>query len=210
LYVLPDAVTHVAYEMCERNSVSRTLLAEQVRAAARFAGPIRFDTYSALQDFILQWAGSHAQALAGLAGYKHSWQLRHIDELATAFFLVGRLTRIPRDLVRDHLFIPLDELADTGVTLDQLREGTMNEAMRRLLWKQAVRIRDAFAQGQALVNDLEGREARQFKRWWLGGLEVINEIERRKYDLWKRPITLSSIQRFRVSLQALMGRTTFR
>ena len=148
--------------------------------------------------------------MARLAGQKGSWQIPLIDELVRAYFLTGRLVYLPEDLARDHLFIPLDEMDHAGVSLEQLREGLVDEAMKRLFWKQTVRIRDAYAHGQNLVKDLTGWQRRVFKRWWLGGLYVLSEIERREYDVWSGPLTLTPLRRVQVQLQALVGKTSFR
>ena len=210
LRVLPQPVAEAAYEACRAHNLPRALLADQVKASASFLTAMQFETYAALQDFIRQWAGSQGRLLARLAGHKGSWQLPLVDELTRAFFLTGRLAHLPDDLSRDRLFIPLDEMRYAGVSLEQLRTGEVDEAMRRLLWKQTVRVRDAFAQGQPLVRDLSGWQRRAFKQWWFGGLELINEIERRDYDVWSQPLTITSVQRLRVRLQALVGRTSFR
>ena len=210
LRVLPQPVAEAAYAACRAHNLPRALLADQVKASAGFLTAMRFETYAALQGFIRQWAGSQGRLLARLAGHKGSWQLPLVDELTRAFFLTGRLAHLPDDLSRDRLFIPLDEMRYAGVSLEQLRTGEVDEAMRRLLWKQTVRVRDSFAQGQPLARDLSGWQRRAFKRWWLGGLELINEIERRDYDVWSQPLTITSVQRLRVRLQALVGRTSFR
>jgi len=208
--VVPASVAEAAYAACKSHALPLELLAEQVAASARFSGAIRFATSAELHTFVQQWAGSHARLLARLAGHKGSWQLPHVDELARAYFLTGRLVYLPEDLARDHLFIPLDEMQKAGVSLDQLREGTVDEALKRLFWKQTVRIRDAFAHGQNLVKDLSGRQRRVFKRWWLGGIYILTEFERRGYDVWSRPITLSTVRRMQVRMQALVGKTSFR
>ncbi len=210
LRVLPAPVAEAAYAACRAHDLPLALLADQVTASARFLDPIRFASYAALDAFVRQWAGAHGRLLARLAGLRGAWQIQQVDELARAFFLTGRLAVLPRDLAQDRLFIPLDEMAQAGVALEALRAGTVGEAVRKLLWKQAVRARDAFAQGKPLVRDLRGRPARAVKRGWLGGLEVLTEIERRGFDVWSRPVALSAVQRFRVRLQALVGRTSFR
>jgi len=210
LRVLPQSVAEAAYQACRAHNLPRALLADQVKASAGFQTAMRFETYAALQAFIQPWAGSQGRLLARLAGHKGSWQLPLIDELTRAFFLTGRLAHLPEDLARDRLYIPLDEMRHAGVSLDQLRAGEVDEALRRLFWKQIVRVRDAFGQGQSLARDLPRWQRRVFKQWWLGGLELVNEIERRQYDVWSQPLTVSSVQRFRVRMQALAGRTSFR
>ncbi len=208
--VIPGAVADAAYAACSAYDLPLEHLAAQVGAAGAFAGPLRFAEGGDVLHFIAQWVVPHGRLLAGLAGKTRSWQLPLVDELCRAFFLTGRLAALPEDLTRDHLFIPEADLGQMGVSFTQLRAGEVDENVRRLLWKQVVRARDAFAQGQPFARELDGRPARAFKRAWHGALELLNEIERRDYDLWSAPLSLSAFQRVLVRYQALFGRAAFR
>ena len=208
--VVPEPVWKAAYDACRAHRIPLDLLADQAAAAARFAGPIRFADRESFHAFIEGWAMPLGEALVRLAGARGSWQHGQARELARAFFLTGRLADLPRDLARDRLFIPQTDLEGADVRLDQLRQGRIDGAVRKLLWKQVVRARDAFAQGQPLVHELPRRHARALKRWLLGGLEWLGEIERRSYDVWTSPVALSSFRKAQVRFQAQFGRATFR
>lgn len=210
LKVVPQAIAKAAYEACAKNHIPVELLGRQVVAAELFRAPIRFEGAREVNEFIREWACSHGRALGHLAGASGSWQLTYVDELSTAFFWVGRLVTLKRDLERDRLFIPRSDLVQADVKIDQLREGRFDENVRRLLWKQSIRAKDAFAQGEQLAVDLPRSYAASLRRAWLGGLEVLNEIARRDYDVWSRPISLSLYHRALVRLQARFGRTNFR
>ncbi|MEX1056029.1 MAG: squalene/phytoene synthase family protein, partial [Rhodothermales bacterium] len=210
LNVMSDGVFRAAYEACTVNHIPIELLGRQIAAARRFKEPIRFADARKANEFIREWACSHGRALAHLADASGSWQLAYVDELSTAFFWVGRLVTMRRDLELDRLFIPQSDLDQADVTIEQLREGRRNENTRRLFWKQSIRAKDAFAQSEQLAIDLPRRYASALKRAWLGGLEVLNEIARRDYDLWSRPISLSVYHRSLVRFQARFGRTSFR
>lgn len=208
--IVPDRVWKAAHEACRAHRIPLELLADQAAVAVHFHGPMQFPEREALRDFIAQWAMPLGEGLVRLAGARGSWQHRYARELARAFFLTGRLAALPHDLARDRLFIPQTDLDLAGVSLEQLQQGAMDDAVRKLLWKQVVRARDAFAQGQPLVHELPRRHARALKRWWLGGLEWLSEIERRGYDVWSEPIALSPLRQAQVRFQARFGRTTFR
>lgn len=210
LRVISGDISDGAYAACSQHHLPLGLLADQVRVAARFTQPLRFEGALDLDRFAQQWAGSHAMLLARLAGLKGRWQQQPIGELAKAFFLTGCLCDLERDLARDRVFVPMADLQQFGVSMDHLRQGVMSDAMRRLLWKQTVRIRDAFARGLAIGNDLAGWQRRAFRKHWLGGLYLLAEIEGRKYDLWTRPFTLSRWRRTQLQLQVLTGKTSFR
>ncbi len=204
---MPEETARRAYRACADHELPHELLVVQILPARRLKEPpLRFATAAELDGFIRNWATPLATLLARLAGAGHSWQERSLHELTRGFFLTGRLVRLPQDLAHDRLFIPETDLEQTGVAVEQLRRGEVDEHLRRLFWKQAVRIRDALAQGQALTGELPRRYASALKRYWLGALDVLDEIERRDYDLWSRPIRLSGFRRLQVRLQAFFGR----
>lgn len=210
LKVVEPDIYEPAYRAREEYQLPRTLLAQQVEGAHRRLPPVRFINRAALRTFLDQWAVPHARLLAHLGGATGSWQLPRVDELAHGFFHVGRLAELPRDLENDRLFIPQEALQQQDVTLETLQDGEVTENVRRLLWKEIVQARDHMAQGRKLADDLTGRMRRAFKRWWLGALAVVREIEERDYDVWSEPIRLTRFQRLRVRFQALAGRMTFR
>lgn len=204
-------LTAQVYEILERRRMPATYLADQVVASAAFAtGPVRFETKGDLAEFIRLWAASHGRLLAQLADAAHTWQLPHIDDLSRGFFLTGRLLELPRDLSDGRLFIPTSELQHHGLSFERLKKGDPDEAIRRLIWRQTVLARDALASGRLISKELSPRLSRALRRWWFGCLEVLNEIERRKYDVWSRPIEISRIRRFFVLLQMQFSKAAFR
>lgn len=205
--LLPEAVCSEAYAVCEEHDLDRSLLGAQVTGARILSGETRFETTDALKEFVRLWAVPHGRLLAGLAGADYSTQLRSADELARGFFHLGRLATLPRDVRQDRLFLPLDELRQAGVTVEQLQQGRVDESIRRLLWKHSVRIRDALVQGRSLINDLSFRQGYALKWYWMGARALLTELDRRDYDLWSRPLDLGFFRRGQVYVQTFFGRT---
>ncbi len=205
--LLREDVWEDAYAACEEHDLDRSLLAAQVDAARALYGETRFENSSALKNFVGLWAVPHARLLAGLADINMSVRLRYVDELARGFFHLGRLITLPRDVDQGRLFIPLDNLQQKGVTIDQLRDGDVNDSVKGLLWKESVRVRDALAQGRPLIGNLSLRRRFALKRFWVGALELLKELERRDFDLWSEPLTLSFFRRVQVYVQTLLGRS---
>lgn len=204
--IVREAVWSAAYEACGAHDLDRDLLAVQVEAAQHLQGSTRFHTKSDLEAFVRSWAVPHARLLAGLAGVDQNWKLPRIDELARGFFYINRLVMLPQDLERGRLFIPIEDLRQSDVSIEQIRDGTVTENVRRLLWKQSIRARDALAQGQPLMKELRFRMRYALKRWWLAALELLNELERRDYDLFDEPLRLSTFRKLQVYLQTVFGR----
>lgn len=208
--VVREEVWTNAYSACETHGLDRQLLGAQVEGARALVGETRFETASSLKDFVRLWAIPHGRLLAGLAGVDLAIQLRYADELSRGFFHLGRLLTLPEDVVKGRLFIPLENLRQKDVTIDQLKNGNVDEAVRELLWKESVRVRDALAQGRPLIAGLSLRQRFALKRDWMGALELLQEMERRNYDLWSRPLELSFFRRMQVYVQTLLGRSVSR
>ena len=208
--VLSEDVTEAAFEAAAEHNLTRDYLAQQLLGAARWHGMFRVGDWMELRSFLDGWAIPHARLLAQLGGVRLQSQFRQVDELARGFFLIGALVRLPELVREDTLWVPRAALEKDDVRVEQLRTGAMNKALETLMWRQVIRARDALAQGQPLVYDLNRRQRSAFKRYWLGGVEVLQEIERRGYDVWSAPVSLTWRHRLQVEYQARFGRTTFR
>jgi len=178
----------------------------QLDVAHHLYGSLQIKDAVELKGFITRWEAPHAYLSAKLADAAYTWQRKLIDELTMGFFIVDMLLQLPEYLEKDRVFVPLSELEHANVSLHQLQNGERTDAVQRLLWKQTIRARDAFAQGQPLIKELDRKYRGRVKKNWLTALEYINEIEKRKYDVWSAPVELSSMQRFQVFVLSIIGR----
>ena len=210
LRIIAPQVARRAYAACEQHDLDAAFLADMVQAAASMVPPVRFATTKDLLAFVRLRCGAHARLLSQLAGQRGRFRTRGIQEYAKALFLTKRLCCLPQDLERDRLFLPLTDLKQFGVSVEQFQRGGLDERVRRLLWKQAVRIRDAYGASQRLGLDLTGWARRQFRRDWMEGLYLLSVVEKRKFDVWTKPVTLSGARRMQMRWQILVGKTSFR
>lgn len=172
--------------------------------------PLQFKNKAALYAHIEATLVPFARILGRFAEVDHSWQRKYVTEFARGFFVIRTLVHLKQDLNRDRLFIPMVDLHQASVERAALMHGHIDENIRKLLWKQVIRARDAFSHAQPLVQEVPRRYRSMVKRAWVGGLEVLGEIERRKYDVWSRPITLSPFQQAQVFIQTRLGKATSR
>jgi len=206
LRVVPEETWSDAYEACEEFDLNLDWLGAQVEAARLLVGTTRFETDDRLDTFVRLWAAPHARLLAHLAGVTNSVQMSWVDELARGFFHLAHIVTLPEDLTRDRLFVPLEELRQYRVSVDQLRTGPATEEVQRLLWKQTVRVRDALQRGRALADDLSFRQGYALLWYWHGALTLIKELDQRDFDLWSAPIRLSTLRRIEIYLLMVFGR----
>ena len=208
LRMVREGIWRAAYKAVDTHDLDVSLLAEQVYASRFLQASARFSSTTDLEAFVRSWAVPHARLLANLAGVKHDWQISHVDELARGFFFLARFATLPHDLENGQLFIPISDLKQNDVSVSMLRNGEVSAGVRRLFWKHSIRIRDAFGQGQPLMKDLDFRYRIALKRWWHGALELLNEMERRGFDIWSEPIVLSPYRKLQVYVMIVFGRAT--
>ena len=207
--LVDDDVISRVNRAVQRFGLDAELFAMQIESAARLVGPIRFRRMVDQREFFAAWVYPHGRLLATLAKVGGPLYVNQVDAMSGAFFLVRHLVNLPADAARGHLFIPNDDLEAFGVSEEALMTGPPEDATRKLLWKQCVRIRDYFARALPLSRDLPRRHRTSFRRWWLGGLEVLNAIERRKFDVWAEPVGLSPYYRAQARFQARFARVSF-
>ena len=205
-----DLIPSVLLTQVKKTIASHDLPSEwfygQLDVAHHFYGTYHVKDAKELKSFITQWEAPHAYLSAKLADAAYTWQRKLIDELTMGFFIVDMLLQLPEYLKNGNVFIPLSELEHANVSLQQLKQGDRTDAVQRLLWKQTIRARDAFAQGQPLIKELDRKYRGTVKKNWLTALEYINEIEKRKYDVWSAPVELSRMQRFQIFVLSIIGR----
>ena len=180
--------------------------ASQIKGSYRYYSPVSFASGKELKDFLADTVVAQGKLVAKLIDVAHRWQIPQVTDLATAFFLVRKLVNLKDELAEGRLFIPLADLEQAGVSMEDLKLGNNNPQMQKMLWKQIVRVRDAFAQGQPLVKEVPRKFRRTFKRNWLTGLELIGEVEKRNYDIWTAPIELTKTQNFQITVLSFIGK----
>ncbi|GEM_PF-4201065 len=208
--LIPEEHYRAVESVIQEHNIPRTLFASQLLGASRLAPPVRYKDWPELEEFLRLMIYPQAGILAHLAGVYRTWQQEMVHELAQALFLTGRLIHFRRDIASDRLFFPLADLASSGLSLSDLRDRSLTEAKQKFFWQWSVRARLALSMALPLVHELPRRYRSTFKVWVIGTLEVLREIERRKFDLWSIEPGLSARQWIHIHLQALAGRTTFR
>ena len=164
-------------------------------------------TMQDLLDYTDQVLGSHALLLARLAGERSNWVEKPVREFARATFLTRRLCQLKHDLARGHLWIPRAIMEQARVDRKTLEEGSPTPEVRRLLWKQVVLIRDAYASCRTLTTDLSGWLRRRFRIYWTHGVHLLALIEARRFDVWSKPVMLSGLRRAHLYWQVYVGKS---
>ena len=189
----PDSETFVALADAVRAfEIPRNYLEEVVEGVRMDLTTSRYQTFEDLRTYCYRVASTVGLVSVRLFGGTAA----AIEPLAVDLGLAMQLTNIIRDvnedLARGRVYLPLDEMARFGYSLDELRRNVYNDAFVSLMRYQGERAHAYFENGLRLVQMLP-RRTRACPAV-LGGmyLRLLERIEARGYNVFKERVSLSS------------------
>lgn len=135
-----------------------------------------------------------------LFGYNDAERFRLSDATCTALQLTNFWQDIRRDRAAGRVYIPQNDMAEHGVTDEDLDADCASAALRKLVQFQVERTRELFAVGLPLIDSVRGRLRVDLALFSRGGLALLDAIERQGFDTLAQRPTLS--QSARVSMIA--------
>lgn len=163
----------------------------------------RYASFDELKAYCDRVAGAVGLVSLHIFGFTDPDAPRHAADLGVAMQIVNIMRDVAEDADRDRIYLPQDEMAEHGVTEDDVLSGRPTPQMRALLRSQGARAAEFFASGERLLPMLD-RRARACVSM-LGGLyqAILHEIEARDYDVFGERIALSTTRKL-----ALMSQNT--
>ena len=153
----------------------------------------RHATYRDLLEYCEHSANPVGHLFLWLFGYQDEERQLLADATCTALQLTNFWQDVRRDLEMGRVYIPQEDLQRFGCQVNQLRAGVADERFRRLMRFQVERTRDLFTQGARLVGMVDGPARLDIALFTLGGLHILNAIERQGYDVLGNRPTISQI-----------------
>jgi phytoene synthase len=151
--------------------------------------------------------GLQVLPILGRADESVRWDVleEHATALGTAFQLTNFLRDVAEDLRRDRVYLPQESLDMFGVDRERLRRGRVDEPIRNLLAWEIERTRGFYRAadpGIELVHPTS-RDCLRTARTLYS--EILDEIERRDYDVFSGRVSVGLRRRADVGFTGLRG-----
>jgi len=190
-----------------RDSVRRFILSFEnfenlLRAFESDVGVNRHRDFSSLLAYCACSANPVGRLVLELFGHRDPELFALSDCLCTALQLTNFWQDVARDLERDRIYLPLEDLQRFHYTLDDLRAGQVDDRWRELLKFEIMRTRQFFEQGKALPERVAPQLRVQLRLTWLGGMSVLGKVARVGYDVFRRRPSLSKLDFVRLYFRA--------
>lgn len=150
-----------------------------------------------------------------LCGYDDAERLALSDKTCTALQLANFWQDVSRDLDKDRIYLPQDDMARYGVTEEQLFARRFTPGFAALLQHETAFTHALFSEGLKLCDLVDRRVRLDIEMFNRGGLEVLRLIEKCGYDTLSRRPSVSKLRQVSILLGRLfasvgVGRNTLR
>ena len=185
-----------------RFTIPSKYLFDIIDGAESDLGIVRFASFAELESYCHQVASA-----VGLAG-RPIWGVNDPEAIApataagVAFQLTNILRDLGEDLTRGRVYLPQDELSRFDCSTDKWQDKAYAERFQNLMRFQVERVRTYYRQADALP-PLIPRDGRAVFTLMAGLYErLLDEIERRQFDVFSNRVRVSRFTKARLMLKA--------
>ena len=149
----------------------------------------RYANFGELLDYCRRSANPVGTLLLHLYGEATPVNIAYSDAICTSLQLINFWQDVAKDYAIGRIYLPLDELAQYGVSEEQIAQGISGDAWRRLMQFQVSRARAMMLSGAPLGSILTGRIGLEMRMIIAGGLRILDKLEAADYDMFnQRPV----------------------
>ncbi len=174
-----------------RYRIPQELLLDLLSAFRQDVTIHRYETFSDLLDYCRRSANPVGRIVLRLFGYDNADLDRDSDAICTALQLTNFWQDISVDVARGRLYVPREDLRKFNVREDLVMRGAPSEPFRSALAFEVARTRALFRRGARLPESVRQPLRIELRLTWLGGMHVLDKIERSGYTVFENRPTLA-------------------
>ncbi len=166
-----------------------------------------YTTFSDLMAYVDRAARPIGRLVLYVFGVRDAASLRYGDELATALALTSFWQDLRRDLARDRVYVPQEDLRHFGVSERDLKDacarGPARPEIEALLRYETARTRAHFERARPLLASAPRELAAELGLFWYGGHRALDKIEARAGRLDGARVRLNTVDKALALARAL-------
>lgn len=166
----------------------------------------RYPTFDDVMGYCRYSANPVGRLVLYLCGYSDAPRLALSDKTCAALQLANFWQDVTRDLDKDRIYIPLEDMRRFGYTEPQLFARQFTPEFAALMKFEVDRARTMFEEGAALGAMVDKRVRLDIEMFTQGGLEVLRLIEQQHYDVLTRRPSVSKRRQFAILFRRLFAR----
>lgn len=144
---------------------------------------LEYASFGELLGYCRYSANPVGQLVLYVHGHEDPALHRFSDEICTGLQVANFLQDLSVDLPRGRCYLPAEDLLHFGVSIEQLKEGTVDASFRELMRFCVARTRCMFLRGQPLMRKVSPGLSMELDATWRGGMRILDRIEDVNYDV---------------------------
>jgi len=162
-----------------------TLFEDLVSAFRQDITVHRYASWTALFDYCRRSANPVGRLVLRIAGCHDTSLDDASDAVCTALQLTNFWQDLAIDWRRGRLYVPAEEHEAAGAALESLDRREWTSAWAATIARCAERTRALFDRGRVVADGVRGRLRWELRATWLGGMRVLDRLERSGYDVFR-------------------------
>ena len=150
----------------------------------------RYRTWDQLMQYCQRSANPVGRLVLRIAGYENATLDAASDALCAALQLTNFWQDLKIDFDRGRIYLPQDERERHGAREADLAAGNITTPWQRALATAVARTRLLFDEGRFVCDGVRGRLRYELRATWLGGLRILDRLERAQFDVVRSRPTL--------------------
>ena len=138
----------------------------------------RYDSWADVFDYCRRSANPVGRLVLAIAGYRDEALHRSSDALCTALQLTNFWQDFGHDWVVGRLYVPRDVTAACRAREMDLHGPYLNDAWMAAMRQCVEQTRAQFEAGRAVCDGVAGRLRHELRFTWLGGMRILEQVER--------------------------------
>ncbi|MSO57121.1 MAG: squalene synthase HpnC [Acidobacteria bacterium] len=144
----------------------------------------RYENWDALLDYCRRSANPVGRLVLRIAGYDDPAMDRSSDALCTALQLTNFWQDLDRDWQKGRLYVPVEDIEACHARMQDLDDRRLTEPWQCALAVVTARTRELFSAGRHVCDGVGGRLGHELRMTWLGGMRILDRVERVNYNVF--------------------------
>ncbi len=166
----------------------------------------RYETMQNVLGYCRYSANPVGRLVLYTCGYADEERFRLSDATCSALQLANFWQDVRVDWAKDRVYLPQEEMRRFGVSDATIGKGIATPEFRDLLKHEVEYARDLFHQGLPLIGMVSRDLAVDLDLFSRGGLEILNAIAERDYDVLSARPAISKRTKLQLALRAVSGK----
>jgi phytoene synthase len=167
-----------------------------------------YQTYEDLLEYVYGSAAVIGLEMVPVLGVLEEGAYECAKKLGIAFQLANFIRDVGEDLDRGRIYLPLDELAQCGVSREMLEARVLTPQIIEALKFQIARVRQLQAEATPGIKMLEAASRPCIEAASTLYCGIVDEVEKIGYDIFNKRAKTSTARRLRVASLAFLKRLT--